>query len=83
MLLIARKSTETEKVSKMRLHPRYFIVQKASSELTGFMLDLIEKHELTHGEIAKLLAEEILTWTKYEIRAERHPEDPEKKGDEA
>ena len=67
----------------LKIHPRTMIVQKADSELARFLLDLAKKHDLTYGEIFALIGRQISEYAKYQIRTERHPDDPEKKGDEA
>jgi hypothetical protein len=69
-------------VDEMKVHPRYFIVSKAEVELSTFLLDLQQKHDLTYGELFKILAAMMASFAKYLIREERHPDDPEKKGDE-
>lgn len=66
----------------MRIHERTLIVQKASIEFGSALGAIIEKHDLTFGEIFAILSDEMRTWAKYAIRGERHPEDPEKRGDE-
>lgn len=38
------------------------------------------EHQLTEGECMRILAEELASLAKYEIRQERHPEDPSKPG---
>lgn len=40
-------------------------------------------HTLTYGEWFSILGGEIANLAKYLIRSERHPEDPDKRGDEA
>lgn len=40
-------------------------------------------HDLTYGEWLQILGSEIAGISKYLIRHERHPDDPEKQGDEA
>ncbi len=40
-------------------------------------------HTLTYGEWFSLLGNAIADLARYQIRAERHPDDPDKKGDEA
>ena len=67
----------------LKLHPRTTIVEKADSELSRLLLDLVKKHDLTYGEIFALISRQISEYAKYQIRTERHPDDPEKKGDEA
>jgi hypothetical protein len=65
------------------LHKRYQIVTGAHLELTEFMLKLQEKNDLTYVELNEILLSEALSWNKYAKRQERHPNDPDKKGDEA
>lgn len=67
----------------MQLHPRTMIVKAAQLELSGFMLDWQQKHDLTFGETFKILAEMMERDAKYMIRQERHPDDPDARGDEA
>ena len=66
-----------------KLHPRTSVVDSARLEFDQFFLDLEQKHNLTYGEMYHILAVQLLNLTKYHIRCERHPDDPEKKGDEA
>lgn len=65
------------------IHQRSEIVTRAHTDLATAMVKIIEKRKLTHAEVTSILAQEILSWNKYAIRAERHPGDPDKKGDEA
>ena len=65
------------------IHTRYEVVTHAHLELTTAVGKIIQERELTYAEVTSILAQEILAWNKYAIRAERHPNDPEKKGDEA
>jgi len=67
----------------MKLHSRAPIVTKARLEFDKFLLDLEQKHDLTFGELFTLLGSAITNLAKYQIRSERHPNDPDKKGDEA
>ena len=67
----------------MKLHSRTRVVDKARLEFDQFLLDLADKHELTYGELFSMLGQAIANNAKYQIRAERHPDDPDKKGDEA
>ena len=66
----------------MRIHPRYFIVSKAENELSTFLLDLEQKHELTYGEVVRILSTLLAREAKHMIREERHPDDLDAKGDE-
>ncbi len=70
-------------MSGIRLHARTMPVQAASLELRKRLGELIKEHDLTFGEINRILIDAMGEWNKYHVRAERHPEDPEKKGDEA
>jgi len=67
----------------LRMHPRTRTVEKARWELKGTMQRLIADHKLTDAEIQIILNEEARDWLKYELRHERHPDDPDKKADEA
>ena len=67
----------------LKLHKRGTIVQKARGEFETFLLELEQKHGLTYGEVFSLLGNAVANLAKYQIRDERHPDDPEKKGDEA
>lgn len=67
----------------MKLHPRSIVVQEARLEFDQFLIDLEEKHSLTHGEMFSLLGSAVANLAKYQIRSERHPDDLSKKGDEA
>jgi hypothetical protein len=67
----------------LKLHPRAQIITRARLEFDEFLVDLEQKHELTFGELFSILGNAISNFAKYQIRAERHPDDPDKKGDEA
>lgn len=67
----------------MLLHQRTRQVTQAKIELSEFMRTLEQKFDLTFAEAAHLLAGQIEDTMKYAIRQERHPDDPNKKGDEA
>ena len=67
----------------MKLHSRTRVVDKARLEFDQFLLDLEQKHELTLGELFSMLGAKITDLAKYQIRSERHPDDSDKKGDEA
>lgn len=66
----------------LKLHERYFIVRKAHNELMGAALEVMKRHELTALEWTGLFIEIAGHEFKYALRAERHPDDPEKKADE-
>lgn len=67
----------------VRIHPRTRIVQKAELEIGDAISGAIKEHELTFAEIQQILATQQLRWLKYALRHERHPDDPDKGGDEA
>ena len=64
----------------MKLHHREKIVQKAELKL---MADITELYEmgLTDAEMLRVVCSELSSfigrYAKYEIRAERHPNDPD------
>ena len=67
----------------MKLHPRTNVVEDAASEFRKFLLDLEQKYDLTYGEMFQMLGQAVGNLAKYQIRAERHPDEPGKGGDEA
>lgn len=67
----------------IRMHERTMIVNQARTDLEGFLIDWEKKYELTYAEVFSILGDRIANIAKYAIRAERHPDDPEKRGDEA
>jgi hypothetical protein len=66
----------------MKIHPRTKIFQEARNQFHEFLLNLEQKHELTLGEILHLLGGEVAHFATYQIRYERHPDNPDKRGDE-
>jgi len=67
----------------VKRHPRTLIVQKARHAFEAFLLELEQDHALTYGEVLSLLGNAIASLAKYQIRSERHPDDPDTGGDEA
>lgn len=67
----------------LKLHERTKTVQQARNTLQGHVIDVVESHELTAGEVVCILLELARNWANYVLREERHPDDPEKKADEA
>ena len=67
----------------VKMHPRAKVVSQAQGELDAFLLKLGQKHDLTYGEIFSLLGRAVSENAKWLVRGERHPDDPDKKGDEA
>ena len=83
LLRPVKKLSEAPNETAMKLHPRLFIVQQAENRLSGHLLDVCKEFHLTDGEVVKILASRLLAESKYIIRGERHPGQPDKKGDEA
>ena len=67
----------------MRIHERTFPVAKASSDAKMAFWEEIDKHDLTYLEILGIIGELQATAVKYGLRAERHPDDPDRPGDQA
>ena len=66
----------------MRLHPRYMIVKAAELEIQRALGEILQQHDITHTELLRILASLQLTWANYALRAERHPDNPDRKADE-
>ncbi|WP_341719844.1 hypothetical protein QQG74_09160 [Micromonospora sp. FIMYZ51] len=66
----------------MRLHARTMPVQRASNAIRAELDRLQDEHDLTDIEMLRVLIEHQQNITKYMLRAERHPNDPERKADE-
>jgi len=66
----------------LRLHPRTMTVQSASAQMHGDLLGFQQEHDLTDAEMMIILAENVQRWAKFQLRAERHPDDPGRKADE-
>ncbi len=67
----------------MKIHERVFKAKEAKIELAMAVNKIMEKHQLTYGEINGMLLEVAQSWNGYAIRDERHPDDPEKAAGEA
>lgn len=66
------------------LHPRYFQVEKASVEFKGMLCAWRERHDLTYLEAIRIVLEACQgSLVRYALRQERHPDDLDKKADEA
>lgn len=64
----------------MKQHPRESTVAQAGAELSQAISSIADKYDLTYGELFSTLSAIQGTWAKYQIRDERHPNDPEKPG---
>lgn len=66
------------------IHPRERIVNEACAELDCACIDVRKKYDLTTGEYLRVLVHVINNTiggvAKCAIRAERHPDDPDKPG---
>lgn len=67
----------------MKLHERTLPVQRAENELGTLVWQWIERHDLTYTEAVRCLLSITQGVTKYQLRQERHPDDPDTKADEA
>lgn len=68
----------------MRLHERYHLVQEARLGLSGRVIEWLDAYpDLTYVEAMQCLQAEQDSLLRYALRAERHPDDPDKKADEA
>lgn len=64
----------------MKTHPREQIVTHARRQIAGAIQSAAEANDLTYGELTAILSGELSSLAKYQIRQERHPNDPEKPG---
>lgn len=67
----------------MRLHPRTLPVESAGAALRQHLLDFQDERDLTDVEMLRILLDQTEYVSKRLLRAERHPGNPDKKGDEA
>jgi hypothetical protein len=67
----------------MRLHERTMKVQAATAQLRMDMIRFQDEHGLTNLEMVQALQQIQATKLKYMLRAERHPDDPDRGADEA
>lgn len=66
----------------MKLHPRHTIVRMASHDVEAALWEAIRKHDLTYVETLQVLNSATGGVLRYALRDERHPDDPDKAGDE-
>jgi len=66
-----------------RLHPRHTQVARAKCDIQDAVAVAWKSHDLTVGELVSVLVSIASEHTKFVLRAERHPDDPNKKADEA
>jgi hypothetical protein len=67
----------------LRIHPRTMMVQHAEAEFDVVVLSFLDSHShLTDIELAGIMSQAIRYPLKQLLRAERHPDDPDRKADE-
>jgi hypothetical protein len=67
----------------LRIHPRTMMVQIAEAEFDVAVLQFLDSHDhLTDVELAGIMLRAVRYPLKQLLRAERHPDDPERKADE-
>ena len=54
-----------------KLHPRHEPVVLAGIDISKAIREAAQKYELTYAELISILAQQIASWTKSEIREER------------
>jgi hypothetical protein len=67
----------------LRLHPRTMPVRSAGIHFRDYVNRFQDERGLTDIEMAQILTESLQIVLKYMLRAERHPDDPDHKADEA
>lgn len=67
----------------MEMHERSQKVLIAQTELAWIFSKYANENGLTFGEQIQMLGNMISNIVKYQIREERHPDDPDKGGDDA
>lgn len=67
----------------MKRHPRSIVVQEAKVDFDQAFLSIEEKHGLTYGELFDLLSDRMNRLSRSLVQHERHPDDPDKSGDQA
>lgn len=67
----------------IQLHPRTMIVARARSVIAQHICEVWEREQLTPLEVVSILAGLTSDHVRWPMRDERHPNDPNKKADEA
>lgn len=76
-------ATETNKVEELKDRNYPISLDDVGEEFYRELQKTEAKYDLTQGESLKILLDAAANESKYSIRLERHPDDPEKKGDES
>ena len=66
----------------LRLHSRTMQVQGAEAHIKLRLIELQQEYDLTDIEMLQILHLAQLSVLKWMLRAERHPDDPDRKADE-
>lgn len=67
----------------IRIHPRAQIVSGAEQQISRRVAEIANTVDLTHVEVVSILLRLAADWHRFVLRSERHPDDPNKKADEA
>lgn len=67
----------------MKLHPRTGLVNEAGAKIQRAISQAAIEYGLTSIELLQILQAPIQTELRHMLRAERHPENPSKRSDEA
>lgn len=81
--ILLQIATETNKVEDLKNRNHPINLDEVGEEFFNELKKTEEKYQLTQGESLRILLEAAANEVKYLIRLERHPNDPDKKGDEA
>ncbi len=73
---------EERRAPGLRLHPRTMPVQKAEAKFMNVAFEFQNEHDVTDIEMLRILILCQQSITKYMLRAERHPDNPDQKADE-
>lgn len=66
----------------IKSHRRVKIVNTADHEISDAFWKFVDKYDLTSIECQKILIGIMSSLNRYMLRTERHPDDPDKSGDE-
>lgn len=58
-------------MSGIQLHPRWRITSLAHNELDKAVINIVEKHGLTYGELFNILGQILCSWSKCQVKEER------------
>jgi antitoxin component of RelBE/YafQ-DinJ toxin-antitoxin module len=81
--ILLQIATETNKAEELKDRNYPIGLDEVGEEFFKELKKTEEKYGLTQGESLRILLEATANEVKYLIRHERHPNNPDKKGDEA